>query len=298
MGLASSKKNADGSYSPSTISLSDKKALSCKTFKLDPAMAGMYKGDQKILVCGTSSNLLETSNGKNFSTGHNPTETFMSMAHLAHAGFTFEFASPEGQPLAVETWGWPSVKACGFEEPLRKLAAEHKEAMDAPMKISEGLEKLEAGKYIAMFWPGGHGSLNMKRDSSAKDFGKILAHCHSNKITTISLCHGPDALRCAPAKTYEGYKICCYTDKGDDLAAKFGYLPGKLKDEDYPEKNLIAEQGVIYVNKKPDDSFFVDRELVMGASNLAADALGVAAVIALKDAIAEADTPAEEKSSD
>lgn len=301
MGLASSKKNADGTFSPSTISLSDKKALSCKTFKPDEAHAGMYKGDQKILVVATSTNTLETDKGKLFWTGHNPTELFMPLAHLAHAGFTFEFASPEGKPVSIEAWAWPSIKACGHEEALRKVEADNKDGLNAPIKISEGLANLAAGKYIAVFWAGGHGSLNMKRDPSAEDFGKILVHAHTNKMPTISLCHGPDALRCAPAKTYEGYKICSFVDKEDDKAAKFGYLPGKLKEEDYPERNLIAEQGVTYVNKKGDDQCVVDRELITGSTNLAADNLGRAVVEELKKAIStekkeeEKETQEEEK---
>lgn len=279
MGLASSKKNQDGSYGPSTISMNDKKAISCKTpLELDPGAADMYKGDQKILVLGTENSLLECRNGKNFNSGHNPTELLLPLVHLAHAGFKFEFATPTGKKFPIEEFAWAGVKACNLEDVLKKVESDNNEGLEKPIKISESLQNLLDGKYIAVFIPGGHGALNIKRDESKEDTGKILAHCHASSILTMSLCHGPDAFRCAPKNTYEGYKVCAFLDKADDTASKFGYLPGKLKEEDYPERNAIAEQGMVYQNKKNDDSVFVDRELITGSTNLAAQNFGAAAV--------------------
>jgi molecular chaperone Hsp31 and glyoxalase 3 len=250
------------------------------------AAAGKFKG-KTCLVLGTGIDRLECANGKKFATGHNPTETFMPLAHLAHAGFAFDFATPAGTPFPIEAWAWNSIKACGVEEPLRKVEAETKEGMANPMTIADGLAKMLEGKYSCFFWPGGHGSLNCKREASAEDFGKILTYCHTNSITTISLCHGPDAFRCAPEGTYKGYRICSFLDKADDLGSKFGYLPGKLKDEDYPQKNLLKEQGMIYMNKGPkqDADVFVDREVVTGSTNQAAQNLGEAAVLKLMEVL-------------
>lgn len=295
MGLASSRKNDDGSWGPSKMALMDPKAISCPTpLKFDAACAGMYKGDKKILVIGSEGYLLECRNGKNFQTGHNPTELFVPLAHLAHAGYTFEFATPNGKIFPVEEFARVGVKACGLTEEVGKVEKTNQAGLANPIKISEGLTNLQAGKYMMVFIPGGHGALNMKRDVSKAETGKILEFCHANSLPTASLCHGPDALRCAAKGTYKGYKVSAFLDKNDKQAATFGYLPGKLIEEDFPQKNLIAEQGCIYTNKKNDDSVTVYKELITGSTNLAAQRFGAAMVQELKN---KAEAKGEKKDS-
>jgi molecular chaperone Hsp31 and glyoxalase 3 len=82
-----------------------------------------------------------------------------------------------------------------------------------------------------------------------------------------------------------GYKLCVFPDKNDESSPQVGYLPGRLKDEDRCEANL-RELGMEVVNKKMDDSTFVDRELISGASQKAAQTFSercVAVLLSLPD---------------
>lgn len=283
MGLTSSRQNKDGSWGGSRIALSDPKGISCPTrFKVDESAKDMFKG-KKILVVCTETHLLECQNGRNFNTGHNPTELYVPLAHMAHAGFEFDFATSTGGKVPIEEFARAGVKKCGLEKVVATVEDANKAKTDSPIKISDSLENLKAGAYAMVFFPGGHAALNLKREDKAS-IGEILEHCHANSVLTGLICHGPDALRCAKEKTYEGYKVSAFTDKSDAFAAKVGYIPGKLKEEDLPQKNLVAEQGCIYTNKKNNDSVTVDRELITGSTNLAAQRFGAACIQFLKDA--------------
>lgn len=288
MGGCSSRESPGGGWTPSKLSLSNPKGISCPTpFKVSEAASNMYKGDKKVLVIGTEQGLLECRNGKKFDSGHNPTEIFVPLAHLTHAGFTFEFATPKGTPIIIEDWARVGLKPCKLDQVVGKVEKDNQAGLEAPIHISEALKNLEAGKYIMVFFPGGHAALNVKRDSAKVEVGKILEYAHANAITTAAICHGPDVLRCAPKNTYKGYKVSGFCDKNDKTAVQFGYLPGELKEEDYPERNLTREQGCIYTNKKNDDSCTTYNELITGSSNLSAQRLGAACVAKLKAVLEE-----------
>jgi len=107
---------------------------------------------------------------------------------------------------------------------------------------------------------------------------------HDQELTTISLCHGPNALRSAALGgdfPYSGYKIRIFPDMADDWSPTVGYLPGYITDAMKAEANLKA-LGVEVENTEMDDSVSVDRELVTGASQMAAQKLAVAALEVLQ----------------
>ena len=66
----------------------------------------------------------------------------------------------------------------------------------------------------------------------------------------------------------------------DKSSPKFGYLPGHLS-EDYHCEAKLKGLGCLVQNKNMDDSVAVDRELVTGSSQLAAQNVAEAAVKAL-----------------
>merc|ERR1711971_652116 len=107
-------------------------------------------------------------------------------------------------------------------------------------KVNEQLEKpkkfddidVSLDSYAAIFLPGGHGPLIDLH--TYESLGNILRSAHAKEIPTISLCHGPSALRAGAVGgefPYKGYKICVFPDSMDRQSPKLGYLPGNLSDD-------------------------------------------------------------------
>jgi len=236
-----------------------------------------YAGDKKVLVLGTSKFLLACMNGTLFNTGHHSTETFVPMYHLDKVGFKFDIATQDGAPLALEEWTFPM--AVGYEDKLQEMRNKVKDQLEKPMKYEDIAESLDS--YAAVFLPGGHGPIiDMHNHES---LGKLLRSANAKGITTISLCHGPSALRAAAVGgdfPYKDYKIAVFPDSMDKSSPKFGYLPGHLS-EDYHCEAKLKGLGCLVQNKNMDDSVAVDRELVTGSSQLAAQNVAEAAVKAL-----------------
>lgn len=233
-----------------------------------------YSGDKKILVICTSKYLLEMANGKYFNTGHQASETFVTMYHLDKSGFKFDIATPSGDAVAIEEWTFPL--AVGYEDKLRSIQSKLQAQLDAPMKLSEVATDL--AQYAGIFMPGGHGPLI--EQPQIKEIGAILRVAHSIALPTISLCHGPAAMLAAAIGgefPYKGYKMVVFPDATDLWTPTIGYLPGYIKEEEKLEKNLV-NLGCLIQNENMDNSTCVDRELITGASQAASQTLAVVAV--------------------
>lgn len=233
-----------------------------------------YAGDKKILVICTSKYLLEMANGKYFNTGHQASETFVTLYHLDKCGFKFDIATADGKAVAIEEWTFPLAE--GYEDKLRSIQQKLRVQLEAPMKLSDVAADL--APYAGIFMPGGHGPVI--EQPKIKEIGAILRVAHSIALPTISLCHGPAAMLAAALGgefPYKGYKMVVFPDATDRFTPKVGYLPGYIKEEEWLQANL-EKLGVLIQNTKMDDSTFVDRELITGASQLASQTLAVAAV--------------------
>jgi molecular chaperone Hsp31 and glyoxalase 3 len=264
------------SFFPSTMSW-NAGTPSCKFQELK--VEKPYTGDKKILVICTSAYLLEVANGKFFNTGHQSSETFVPIYHMDKAGFSFDFATPEGKKVALEEWTFGM--ATGYENKLREMEKKFKAQLDSPMKLSD--VPTDLSPYAAVFLPGGHGPLIEQH--KIERIGELLRSAHDKKLTTISLCHGPNAFRSAAIQgkddfPYKGYKFCVFPDKVDVSSPQFGYLPGNLKPGDQCEAAL-KDLGMLVQNTEMDDMTYVDRELITGSCQLASQALGVAALTEL-----------------
>jgi molecular chaperone Hsp31 and glyoxalase 3 len=92
-----------------------------------------YKGKKsKVLVILTENKNLKMKNGKYFSTGNHPVETFLPMLHLKNAGFEFEIATPTGKPVIFEMWAFPEK-----DEYIKALYNDYKSSFDKPLKLSD-----------------------------------------------------------------------------------------------------------------------------------------------------------------
>lgn len=262
------KIESDGSYSPSKLAL--KIGVSDKT-DYENVSYQKYNGNKnKILVICTERKNLKMKNGKLFSTGNHPVETFLPMLHLRNAGFEFEIATPSGKPAIFEMWAFPKK-----DEQVNNIYHEHKTSFEKPLKLSDFISKSfgQPEDYAAVFVPGGHGAMiGIPED---RNVAKILTWAHENDLFTISLCHGPGAFLSTTLDNkeflYKGYNLAVFPDSVDNQTPMMGYLPGKMP---YGLSEQLKSLGANLMNTKMDKTVCVDRKLITGSSPLASNELG------------------------
>ena len=271
------KKEEDGSYSPSKLSL--KLATTQKT-DYEPISYSKYMGPRKkILVICTEQKNMKMANGKLFSTGNHPVEVLVPMLHLKNAGFDFQIVTPKGKPVAFEMWAFPNQ-----DDHVKEIYKAYQSNFENPDSLEALVSNSDLDKdaYIGIFIPGGHGAmLGLPEDENV---GRVIRWAYNNDRYVISLCHGPGALLSTGLAEndfiYDGYQMAVFPDTIDKLTPKIGYLPGpvpwKLNDE-------LEKYGVNIINKKSDDTVCKDRKLLTGASPLASNELGKLAAQSLLD---------------
>mmetsp|Transcript_6831 Transcript_6831/g.14840 ORF Transcript_6831/g.14840 Transcript_6831/m.14840 type:complete len:280 (+) Transcript_6831:71-910(+) len=264
MGCASSRASVDGTFEPSFLAskLAVKQKTDFKALPIDPV-----KSPAKILVVCTDDGKFKMINGKFFSSGNHPVETFVPLLHFKAAGFSFEFATVSAGPVVFEMWAFPTK-----DEAVTALHKELNHLYQVPKKL-EDVDASLAG-YAGIFIPGGHGAMVNLPESVA--LGKLLHAAHAAEIPTISLCHGPAALLAA-AKVegaefpYKGYKMVSFSDGTDKMGQKIGYIPGAMP---WLMQEALKAQGAEVTNKSEKGEVLVDRELITGDSPAAANKLG------------------------
>ena len=276
--LAQPKLENDGSYSPSSLALS--LGTVAKT-DFGEIKYTKYQGDKsKILVIFTEQKNLEMKNGKLFSTGNHPIESLVPMLHLKNAGFDFEIATPTGKPAVFEMWAFPNE-----DENVKAIYNEYKSSFQQPIKLTDFITHsfVSDSSFAAVFVPGGHGAMiGIPED---RNVAKVLNWAHENDLFTITLCHGPAALLSTTLDNqkflYEGYKMAVFPDAIDEMTPMVGYLPGYMINS-LSEK--LKSLGAYIINTESDNTVFVDRKLITGASPLASNDLGkLAAETLLKE---------------
>jgi len=272
------RKEPDGSYSPSPVSL---RLATSETTGYEAISYDMYEGKKsKILVILTEHKDLIMQNGKKFSTGNHPVETLVPMLHLRNAGFTFEIATPTGQPVIFEMWAFPEK-----DQNVKGIYKDLKHKFDHPRSltdfISEDLSSPDS--YAAIFIPGGHGAMIHIPEDPNVD--KVLRWAHDNDLYTISICHGPGSFLSTTLDNqtflYDGYEMAVFPDSVDAKTPMIGYLPGKMP---HGLSEPLKRLGAKVMNSKADDTVHKDRRLITGASPEASNALGkLAASTLLED---------------
>ncbi|PMN70643.1 glyoxalase III HchA [Enterovibrio norvegicus] len=273
------KRESDGSYSPSKLAL--KLATSDKT-DYESVTYRQYQGNRsKVLVIFTEQKNMQMQNGKQFSTGNHPVEALLPMLHLKNAGFDFDIVTPTGKPVIFEMWAFPNK-----DDNVVAFFDEYKSRFEQPGSLADFVNTSfsESDAYAAVFIPGGHGAmLGIPEDINV---GKALHWANDNGLFTITLCHGPGALLATSLEgnefLYAGYKMAVFPDSVDDVTPKIGYLPGKMP---WGLSKKLESLGVTLMNTKSDKTVCLDRQLITGASPMAADALGKLAANTLLDSL-------------
>ena len=270
---------SDGSYSPSKVAL---KTATVDNSDFENIAYTKYDGPKsKILVICTEQKNMKMRNGKLFSTGNHPIETFLPLLHLKNAGFDFEIATPTGKPAVLEMWAFPEK-----DEQVKAIYEEYKSRFEKPITLQNFIDTslTQADSYAAVYVPGGHGA--MLGLPSDKNVATILNWAHENNLFTITLCHGPAALLATTLDNqpflYNGYNVAVFPDSVDKMTPKIGYLPGHMPSG---LSEPLKELGANIVNTKMDKTVCLDRRLITGASPLASNELGKLAASTLLKAL-------------
>jgi molecular chaperone Hsp31 and glyoxalase 3 len=208
-------------------------------------------------------------NGKKFSTGNHPVEMALPMLHLLSAGFEIDVVTATGAAAKIEMWAMPDG-----DDDVKELYHEFAEAFESPGSLTDFVANsmTDETPYAAIFLPGGHGAMLGLPDNP--DLGKLLHWAHDQKLYTLALCHGPAALLAADDGTdfiYSGYKIAAFPDAVDKQTPMIGYMPGHMPWKFGEKLNAL---GITIINTKADNSCFLDRRLITGASPQAANDFG------------------------
>jgi molecular chaperone Hsp31 and glyoxalase 3 len=230
------------------------------------------------MVCTEERNMV-MANGTKFSTGNHPVEIALPMLHLLNAGFEVDVVTPTGAAAKIEMWAMPDG-----DETVKKLYLDFAEAFEKPGSLADFVANsmTDEAPYAAIYLPGGHGAMLGLPDNT--HLGKLLHWAHDQNLYTLALCHGPAALLAADNDTgfiYDGYTIAAFPDAVDKQTPMVGYMPGHMPWK-FGEK--LSALGVTIINTKADNSCFLDRRLITGASPKAANDFGRLAANTLLDA--------------
>ena len=262
------KQESDGSYSPSKLAL---KLATVEKSDFAEIAYEKYQGKQsRIYVLFTEQKNMQMQNGKLFSTGNHPIEALLPMLHLKNAGFEFDILTPTGKPVVFEMWAFPKQ-----DKAVQGIYDDYKSQFEQPQSLADLAPNLAADNdtHAAVFVPGGHGAmLGIPEDQNV---GTLLRWAHNNDLVTFTLCHGPGSLLTTSLDDsdflYAGYKMAVFPDSVDNMTPMIGYLPGKMP---WGLSKKLEGLGVTLANSKPDDTVCTDRNLITGASPLAANNLG------------------------
>lgn len=262
------KQESDGSYSPSKLAL---KLATVEKSDFAEIAYEKYQGKQsRIYVLFTEQKNMQMQNGKLFSTGNHPIEALLPMLHLKNAGFEFDILTPTGKPVVFEMWAFPKQ-----DKAVQGIYDDYKSQFEQPQSLADLAPNLASDNdtHAAVFVPGGHGAmLGIPEDQNV---GTLLRWAHNSDLITFTLCHGPGSLLTTSLDDsdflYAGYKMAVFPDSVDNMTPMIGYLPGKMP---WGLSKKLEGLGVTLANSKPDDTVCTDRNLITGASPLAANNLG------------------------
>jgi molecular chaperone Hsp31 and glyoxalase 3 len=273
----------DGAYMPSPLAL--KLATSSTTDFDNIIYENPHKGNKKVLMVCTEERYMTMANGEKFSTGNHPVEMMLPILHLKNAGFDVEVVTPTGEPVKIEMWAMPEE-----DKNIKAIYSEFKTKFENPGSLSDFVQNtmIDSKDYIAVFIPGGHGAMLGLPEN--RDLNKVLHWSHDNDMHMLAICHGPAALLAASLDgdgnkdsfIYKGYKIASFPDAVDAQGPMIGYTPGKMP-WIYGEK--LNSLGVTIINEEADNTVYIDRKLITGASPLAANNFGKLAATELLKAV-------------
>lgn len=196
-------------------------------------------------------------------TGFNLGEVVHPLEKLQNAGIAVEFASPKGgaaPPDGMEDMNDPVIahywKDAGFRHAIANTLC---------------LDNVDASRYSAIFFAGGHGTMWDFPDSAAAQ--RIIREIDAAGGIVSAVCHGPAALlnarRADGSLLVAGKRLAAFTDEEEEEVQSTNIVPFLLA-------HTLIERGALHQHTPNwSDNVVVDGRLITGQNPQSAAHLGV-----------------------
>lgn len=212
------------------------------------------------------------------STGYHVFEAAAPWSILKDGGFEIDFASPQGEHAPIEQSSMDREN-----EINRRFLSEAKNGIDNTIKLSH----VNAGKYDAVFFPGGHGPMwDLAENEQVHEIVRTIYEDNNGVVAAI--CHGPAAfvgLKLSDGSyLVNGKRIACFSDLEEMVIGRDKIVPFLLA-------GRLREQGAKHeMADNFGESVCVDGRLVTGQNPASAKKLGEA----LRDSLNESGSRARQ----
>ncbi|MDZ7742946.1 MAG: type 1 glutamine amidotransferase domain-containing protein [Bacteroidota bacterium] len=215
-----------------------------------------------------------TSNDELGNTGENTGFYLSEAAHpwyeLHEAGIEVDFMSPEG--------GMPPVTGFKLDDPVNRLFWENEE-VQKKLQNSMKPEEVEPGKYDAIHFVGGHGT--MWDFPENEKIAEIAARIYENQGVVAAVCHGPAGLvnlkLSDGSYLVDGKKVAAFTNEEEKVKDLDQVVPFLLADK-------LEERGAIHIPAPTwQENVVVSGRLITGQNPASAGKLGRELVKQIRD---------------
>lgn len=227
--------------------------------------------DKRILIIATSHADLGDTGDK---TGFHYEELATPYFAFTDAGYRVEFVSPEGGMIPYDPASY-AENAVDRPDSVNRFVAD----MDAltAVQVTKRLEHVDLGKYVAIYLPGGHGTMWDLPENEL--LGRLLGDAIEQGMPVAAVCHGPAGLVAATladgTPAVKGRKVNSFTDDEERAVEKDAIVPFLLESK-LRELGAIFEGGPNFEAK-----VVVDGNLITGQNPASAGPLADALLAAI-----------------
>lgn len=180
--------------------------------------------------------------------------------HFLDAGFGVDLASPKGGPIPVD----PHSKEDGAASVQLFLA--DAQAM-AALNASRSLTQIDSANYVAIFLPGGHGTMWDLPDNGT--LASLLGNAWEQGKVVAAVCHGPAGLLGAVdgqgKPLIAGRRVSAFSNEEEDAAGLTAAMPFLLE-------TRVRELGGLYEGAAKFEPYAVrDGRLVTGQNPMSSE---------------------------
>ncbi len=222
--------------------------------------SGLIYADKNVLIVVTNHETLGKTGKK---TGYYLPEVTHPYYKFKDAGFDVTFASPNGGYAPMDP------KSLDLKDPYNKKFYENEKLMNK-LKNTVSLKSVDASKFDAIVFAGGHGT--MWDFPNSESLNSLTAKIYEKGGVVAALCHGPAALVNVKLKNGEylirNKKTTGFTNEEEEIVKLTNEMPFLLETK-------LKERGASFNGASPwSENVVVDNRLITGQNPASASKLG------------------------